>query len=73
MHFGTKSYLKSNRYHTVKHLLSETITTSTKNKKKKYIFNQKPNFLNYAFLFYFYKKNIYFFYEKRCALSKNLL
>jgi hypothetical protein len=25
MHFGTKSYLKSNRYHTVKHSLSITV------------------------------------------------
>jgi hypothetical protein len=27
MHFGTKSYLKSNRYHTAKHSLSPKLPT----------------------------------------------
>jgi hypothetical protein len=28
MHFGTKSYLKNNRYHTVKHPLRVNLTTT---------------------------------------------
>jgi len=55
-----------------KKILSVTITTSNKNKKK-YIFNQKLNFLNYAFLFYFYKKYIYCFLEAFCFKQKTTI
>jgi hypothetical protein len=35
MHFGTKSYLKSNRYHTIKHPLNKLVSIKRERERER--------------------------------------